>query len=43
MANLLKADILKILSKDVSGGNDTRPLFDSEPKTFFGGKDTTDF
>jgi hypothetical protein len=40
-SKMLKADILKILSKDVSGGSNTRPAFESAkaPSTFFGGQD----
>ena len=40
-SNLLKADILKILSKDVSGGANTRKPYKSaqQPLTFFGGQD----
>ena len=39
-SNMLKEDILKILSKSVSGGSNTRPTYPSakEPKTFFGGE-----
>ena len=39
-SNMLKEDILKILSKSVKGGSNTRPTYQSakEPKTFFGGE-----
>ena len=44
-AKLLKKDILKILAKDVSGGSNTRPAFESakSPNTFFGGADNQPF
>jgi len=39
-SNMLKEDILKILSKSVSGGSDLAPMYPNskEPKTFFGGE-----
>ena len=39
-SNMLKEDILKILSKSVSGGSNTRPTYKSakQPLTFFGGE-----
>ena len=39
-SNMLKSDILKILSKSVSGGADTRPVYpdSKKPQTFFGGE-----
>ena len=38
---MLKSEILKILAKDVSGGANTRPAYESakSPNVFFGGKD----
>jgi len=40
-SKMLKEDILKILAKDVSGGSNTRPAYESAqaPMTFFGGAD----
>ena len=40
-SKMLKDDILKILAKELSGGSNTRPAFESAktPNTFFGGKD----
>ena len=40
-SKMLKDDILKILAKELSGGSNTRPAFESSktPNTFFGGKD----
>lgn len=40
-SKMLKADILKILAKDVSGGSNTRKPYKSakQPLTFFGGAD----
>jgi hypothetical protein len=39
-SNMLKEDILKILSKSVKGGSNTRPTYQSakQPTTFFGGE-----
>ena len=39
-SNMLKEDILKILSKSVSGGSDLAPMYPNSktPKTFFGGE-----
>ena len=44
-SKMLKADILKILSKDISGGSNTRPAFEDakSPNTFFGGADNQPF